>query len=68
VGQGLLVASRRGHLPVVQWLLSNGAHVTDVDDDGNTPLLIAAFCGHLDLVRAAALSVSRIHTVGHVAP
>ena len=38
------------HLKMVQWLLNNGADVDMADNQGWTPLMIAAFSGFTDIV------------------
>lgn len=38
------------HLKMVQWLLNNGANVDIVDNQGWTPLMIAAYSGFTDIV------------------
>jgi hypothetical protein len=48
----LLLASKNGHVPVVQALLQGGADVDKADDDGCTPLYIASQNGHAPVVQA----------------
>ncbi|MBR6412676.1 MAG: ankyrin repeat domain-containing protein [Alphaproteobacteria bacterium] len=38
------------HLEMVQWLLNNGANVDMADNQGWTPLMIAAYSGFTDIV------------------
>ena len=45
-------ATYSGHLDVVRALLEAGAFVDTQDEDGMTPLLLAAFWGHATLVEA----------------
>ncbi len=47
----LLTATLAGHLEIVQFLASRGASVKERDTAGYTPLLSAAFRGHLDIVK-----------------
>jgi len=49
--QGLCAAVFRGHLEVARFLVEHGADVQAVDEQGQTPLNLAAAQGHLDLVR-----------------
>jgi len=36
-----------GHVETVKELLSNGAEVDDLNENGHTPLMIAASAGHV---------------------
>ena len=40
-----------GHLEVVQWLAGNGGSVAQPNNNGATPLFIAAMQGHLTVVQ-----------------
>jgi len=42
---------KRGNTEVVDWLLDKGADVNLADDDGYTPLMLAAQYGHADVVK-----------------
>lgn len=44
----LMWASFNGHLPVVQYLISNGANINDQDNDGRTALTCASSEGYTD--------------------
>jgi ankyrin repeat protein len=39
----LQIASHEGHLDIVEYLLDNKASIELADDDGDTPLLYAAY-------------------------
>ncbi|MDF3047035.1 MAG: uncharacterized protein K0R73_153 [Candidatus Midichloriaceae bacterium] len=39
-----------GRLPIIEFLIANGANVNDKNINGNTPLHAAAFMKHLDIV------------------
>ncbi len=43
-------ASCGGHLDLVDWLINKGFSLVDVDNDGNTALLFAAWGGHRSLM------------------
>ncbi|POM78140.1 TKL protein kinase [Phytophthora palmivora] len=47
----LIVAARRGHLDVVEYLVDLGVDIDKQDSNGNTPLLLAARWGKLDVVQ-----------------
>jgi len=42
----LLLSSQDGHLPVVKYLVENGADVNQAHNDGATPLFISSQKGH----------------------
>ena len=42
---------RNGHLAVVRLMLESGADKEYPVDDGSTPLLVAAWNGHLEVVK-----------------
>ena len=46
---GLHLAASGGHLPVVEFLVSEGADVNTTNDDNETALTEAAFSGHLEV-------------------
>ena len=47
---GLHLSAHEGHLPVVEFLVSEGADVNAKNNEGYTPLIEAAFfCGHLSI-------------------
>ncbi|KAJ8563969.1 hypothetical protein ON010_g7376 [Phytophthora cinnamomi] len=46
----LYVAARRGHLPVVNWLVDHGACLAEKNEAGRTALHAAAEGGHKDIV------------------
>mmetsp|Transcript_7357 Transcript_7357/g.18890 ORF Transcript_7357/g.18890 Transcript_7357/m.18890 type:complete len:663 (+) Transcript_7357:184-2172(+) len=50
-GKAIHYACWGGHIPMVRWLLSQGASLDEVDLVGNTPLLYAVYGGHLKLVK-----------------
>ncbi len=52
----LILASREGHLSMVELLLSKGADVHDWDKKGNTPIRIASKESHLSIVKLLLLS------------
>jgi uncharacterized protein len=45
-----MVASRAGHIKVVQWLLDEGAAINENDDFGLTALALACSLGHPSVV------------------
>ncbi|XP_046365595.2 ankyrin repeat and KH domain-containing protein 1-like [Haliotis rufescens] len=47
----LMVAAHKGHRRVFDFLIRNGADVSQVDDDGNNILHWACRGGHMDMVR-----------------
>lgn len=47
----LNVASQLGFLPIVQFLVTNGANVSAVDENGNPPLMRAAMFGRLEVAK-----------------
>eukprot|EP00035_Acanthoeca_spectabilis_P022998 m.447061 g.447061 ORF g.447061 m.447061 type:complete len:657 (-) comp19465_c0_seq1:64-2034(-) len=51
-GKAIHYACWGGHIPMVRWLLRQGASLQELDLVGNTPLLYAVYGGHLELVRA----------------
>ena len=64
-----LLCAVGGHLPVAEYLASKmEGHLFDSDDDGNTALHIAAYFGHLSvvkyLVRSCGFDVKAIAKVG----
>ena len=48
----LFAAAQAGHLPVVEWLIAQGADVELARNDGSTPLLAACAKGHEDCALA----------------
>ena len=46
----LYMASREGHVKVVEMLISKGAVVNDTDENGDSPLYLAAYYGHVEVV------------------
>jgi len=48
---GMHVASMSGHKEVTSLLLKCGANVNTADNDGKTPLILAAENGHVEIVR-----------------
>ena len=46
---GLWLAASKGHLPVLEFLVSEGANVDDTDKDGMTGLMMASGYGHLSV-------------------
>lgn len=50
----LHVASREGKLPVVQYLLHQGASVHAKDNQGHTPLMDAIYGKHLSIISLIA--------------
>ena len=45
------IAARAGRLEVVQWLARNGGSVNQPDNDGCTPVYVAAYNCYLELVQ-----------------
>ena len=43
-------AADRGHLPIVKYLLNNGAHIETPNKDGFSPLAQAVYEGQLEVV------------------
>ena len=76
----LLTAAVKGHLPLVQYLLEQGADKNKADNKGGSPLFLAVYNGHLGVVKylvqqgmemdkADQKGVSPIHTAaggGHL--
>ncbi len=50
-----MFAARDGDLPAVQALLSKGANINANDNNGWTPLMVAAKKGHLTIMQALSL-------------
>jgi len=50
----LNLASRDGHLTIVEFLVENGGHLEAMDDQGNTALHYAARQGHVSIVKVQA--------------
>ena len=64
-----LLCAMEGHLPVAEYLAAEmEGHLFDSDDDGNTALHMAAYFGHLSvvkyLVRSCGFDVTAINKVG----
>ena len=51
VRMAVVAALRAGSLPRVRTLVDRGEDVNAADDDGRTPLHVAAMLGHPDIVR-----------------
>lgn len=47
----LYLASKNGNAELCEWLIENGADITIVTSENNTPLHIAALGGHLDVLK-----------------
>ena len=47
----LLAVCAAGHRNVAEHLLASGANLNAVNDDGETPIMIASHFGHADLVQ-----------------
>jgi ankyrin repeat protein len=68
----LYIASWKGHINMVRFLVNEGASVDLGDEDGwslftSTPLFVASRHGHLDVVRFLVnegADVNRVHAVG----
>jgi ankyrin repeat protein len=45
-------AARGGHVPVIEWLLSQGLSPNEQDQNGETPLHVAVRHGHTQAVSA----------------
>ncbi|KAL7803511.1 hypothetical protein V8C44DRAFT_353064 [Trichoderma aethiopicum] len=67
VGRPLLhIAAEFGHAPLISLLIKDHkAHVNGKDEDGNTPLHIAALRGHLDVVKMLVENGARIDSRDH---
>lgn len=67
VGRPLLhIAAEFGHAPIINLLIKDHkAHVNGKDEDGNTPLHIAALRGHLDVVKMLVENDARIDSRDH---
>ena len=68
-GNAFLLCAEGGHLAVAEYLAPKmGGHLFDSDDDGNTVLHCATYCGHLSmvkyLVRSCGFDVKAINKVG----
>ena len=64
-----LLCAMEGHLPVAEYLASKmEGHLFDSDDDGNTALHMAAYFGHLSMVKylvgSCGFDVKAINKVG----
>ncbi len=49
--QPLIFAATGRHVPAVEYLIKKGFRMDEVDEEGNTPLLMAAMHGHANVVR-----------------
>ena len=47
----LTAAAEKGHLPVVRFLVEQGADMEKTDRNGNSPLMYATMVGHVEMVR-----------------
>ena len=56
-----LLASRNGHLRILQFLLANGADPNDTEHYGGTCLMAAACYGHPECVRALVRAGADVH-------
>ena len=57
----LYVASQRGNLDVVKYLLTRGANIEEKFDNGYTPLFIACVEGHPNVVETLCKSEAKIN-------
>ena len=58
----LSVSSHERHIDVVDMLLDNGAQTETGDNEGRTPLWLAAAIGHTDVVRALVSAGADVNT------
>lgn len=56
----LLDAAQKGDLAKVERLLKRGADINAVDDEERTPLILAAFEGHIQVVKALVLAGAKL--------
>ena len=54
----LILASRDGHVDVVDFLLSQGADTETTDMEKNTALIVACMCGKIDVVLFLSMNVA----------
>ena len=58
-------AAQSGHIKILEFLVERGGRVTAVDDDGATPLILAAFHGQVEGVRKLLSLGSNIDDADH---
>jgi hydrogenase-4 component B len=49
--RALILASEKGHIEIVKYLLANGANINEKDNYGNTALILASFSAHIKVVK-----------------
>ena len=57
----LHIAAVYGQVPVIQALLSRGAQIEQEDKDGQTPLILAAWRGHQEVVSLLLVAGANIN-------
>lgn len=61
----LHIAAQKGHLRIVNNLLTKGVSVDEQDDDGRTPLILAAIGGHSAIVKTLLDNNARVDYIDH---
>ncbi|VDD91344.1 unnamed protein product [Enterobius vermicularis] len=63
-----MIASQKGHVAVVNYLIQKGAIVTERNNNGKTPLHIAAERGNVETVECIFKNLAKVSTEGDLCP